>query len=108
MCCMCFARPASALARAERRARNGAAAMRYLCHAYLRIAFVAVCLDCFTACEAVLGLDDFSVVQQTDDSQVSGHSCTAHADCAGSGAELRCVPALKVCAAVHTPECAAV
>src|SRR5215510_11684367 len=65
------------------------------------------CLTCFTACESVLGLDDFTILQQTDGGLVSGLSCTSHRDCAAD-AKGRCIRSLGRCATLRSDDCAVV
>jgi ABC-type branched-subunit amino acid transport system substrate-binding protein len=77
-------------------------------NAFLYFFSCVSCLTCFTACEAVLGLDEFSVVQQTDGDLVSGRSCTAHSDCGDTEAQHRCVRALGRCAPLRTEDCTVV
>ena len=72
---------------------------------FLRLVSCVSCLTSFTACESVLGLDEFSVVQQTDDDQVSGTSCTSHLDCGGGDSPYRCAHSLKRCARLSTADC---
>jgi ABC-type branched-subunit amino acid transport system substrate-binding protein len=71
----------------------------------LRFVSCVGCLTSFTACESVLGLDEFSVVQQTDDDHVSGTSCTSHLDCGSGDSPYRCAHALKRCARLSTADC---
>lgn len=73
--------------------------------AYLCFVSCVSCLTCFMACESVLGLDEFSVVQQTGGDQVSGRSCTTHRDCGDSDVQHRCVRSLGRCAPLRTEDC---
>jgi ABC-type branched-subunit amino acid transport system substrate-binding protein len=83
-------------------------ASRSICCTAARRLFASVCcLTCFTACEAVLGLDDFTLLQQTDGGLVSGLSCTTHRDCAAD-ADARCVRSLGRCATPRSAECSVV
>jgi ABC-type branched-subunit amino acid transport system substrate-binding protein len=53
----------------------------------------------------LLGLNEFSVVVQSDDDEVSGQSCAVHADCGESDAQYRCVATRRQCAALRTETC---
>jgi ABC-type branched-subunit amino acid transport system substrate-binding protein len=55
----------------------------------------------------VSGLDEFTVLQQTDGGLVSGLSCTTHRDCAAD-ADARCVQSLGRCATLRSEDCAVI
>jgi hypothetical protein len=72
---------------------------------FLRVVACVGCLTTFNACESVLGLDEFSVVQQTDGGQVSGLSCSKHLDCGGGDSPYRCAHPLERCARLSAADC---
>src|SRR5262245_45208983 len=68
--------------------------------AFLRMLRGACCVLGLSACESILGLDDFSLALP---SVVAGRSCNVHADCTEPTGQFRCLQ--QRCATPQTDDC---